>query len=212
MQQVEVFSKNIEAYEAWYKKYPEVYESELAAIKEHFSQLPENLRGIEIGLGTGKFSKPLGIKEGIEPSKEMAEVAVKRGIEVVNAFAENLPYADIQFDFVLYVTICHLNSFRKSLKQSYRVLKPGGSLIVGFLDKNQSAAKLYEEKRKQSTFYRNARFYSTRNVVKLINESGFKDPVINQTLFGKLDEIDRIQIPRPGYGEGSFVVIKATKK
>ena len=100
------FDQNVEAYEQWYEDYPEVFESELLAIKEQFQKLPENLHGIEVGLGTGRFSVPLGIKEGIEPSKEMAALAVKRGISVIDGYAEQLPFGDLKFDFVLFVTIC----------------------------------------------------------------------------------------------------------
>jgi hypothetical protein len=46
----------------------------------------------------------------------------------------------------------------------------------------------------------------------LLKETGFKDLEFNQTLFNDLNEIKKIQIPKQGYGEGSFVVVKATKK
>ena len=68
----DAFDKNVADYEAWYEAYPEVYTSELSAIRTHFERLPENIRGIEVGLGTGRFSVPLGIREGIEPSAPMA--------------------------------------------------------------------------------------------------------------------------------------------
>ena len=74
MLQIDIFNENVEAYEAWYEKYPKVYFSEITAIKEQLLKLPENLRGIEVGLGTGRFSEPLGIKEGIEPSDEMLDI------------------------------------------------------------------------------------------------------------------------------------------
>ncbi|MBQ0734727.1 class I SAM-dependent methyltransferase [Aquimarina celericrescens] len=212
MIQTEIFNKNVEAYEAWYETYHEVYMSEVAAIREQLLKLPENIRGIEVGLGTGRFSQPLGIKEGIEPSAEMAKKAVKREIEIMQGVAENLPYSDMQFDFVLFVTVCHLDNIKNAFQEAYRVLKSGGSIIVGFLDKNQSIAKQYEQKRKQSTFFRNAIFYSTERIQKLIREIGFRDLEFNQTLFGDLDEIKKIQVPKEGFGEGSFVVVKAIKK
>ncbi|MGB5666922.1 MAG: class I SAM-dependent methyltransferase [Maribacter sp.] len=212
MVQTEIFNKHVEKYEKWYDDYPEVYQSELAAIKEQFLKLPENIRGIEIGLGTGRFAQPLGIKEGIEPSDAMAEKAIKRGIEIVKGFAENLPYSALQFDFVLYVTICHLNNIKDALTEAHRVLKPKGSILIGFLDKDQRVAKQYTEKRHRSTFFANANFYTVDRIKYLLKETGFKDLEFNQTLFNDLDEIKKIQIPKQGYGEGSFVVVKATKK
>jgi hypothetical protein len=50
MDTVNIFNENMEAYEAWYEKYPEVYLSEVAAIKEQLLKLPENIRGIEVGI------------------------------------------------------------------------------------------------------------------------------------------------------------------
>jgi ubiquinone/menaquinone biosynthesis C-methylase UbiE len=212
MDQVNIFNENVVAYEAWYEKYPEVYLSEVAALKEQFLKLPENIKGIEVGLGTGRFAKVLGIKEGVEPANEMAALALKRGIEVVNGTAENLPMRDMYFDFVLFVTICHLNSVKQAFKEANRVLKPKGSIIIGFIDKDQKIGKTYEENRMRSTFFRYANFYSVAQVTKLLKEAGFKDFEYNQTLFGELDEIKEVQLPKQGYGQGSFVVVKAIKK
>lgn len=208
----ELFDKYVDEYESWYDKYPEVYESELAAIKEHLAKLPENIRGIEVGVGTGRFAKPLGIKEGIEPSEEMAKKAVSKQIEILNGYAEQLPYSDLQFDFVLFVTVCHLENVKLAIEQAYRVLKHNGSIILGFLDEDQPIAKEYMERRQYSTFFRKAKFYSVDSIIKFIENVGFKNLEFNQTLFGELDTIKDIQLPKPGYGEGSFVVVKATKK
>jgi ubiquinone/menaquinone biosynthesis C-methylase UbiE len=212
MNQVNIFNENVEAYEAWYEKYPEVYLSEVAALKEQFLKLPENIKGLEVGIGTGKFAQILGIKEGVEPANEMASIARKRGIEVVNGNAENLPVKDLNFDFVLFVTICHLNSAKQAFKEAFRVLKPKGSIIIGFIDKDQKIGKAYEENRMRSTFFRYANFYSVIQVTKLLKEAGFKDLEYNQTLFGNLEEIKEVQLPKKGFGEGSFVVLKAVKK
>jgi len=204
MIQIDIFNEYVEAYEAWYEKYPEVYLSEVSAIKEQLLKLPEKIKGIEVGLGTGRFAQPLGIKEGIEPSDEMAKKAIKRGIEVMNGVAERLPYGDLQFDFVLLVTICHLNKIKAAFAQAYRVLKHDGSIIIGFIDKNQSIAKQYEEKRARSNFFRHATFYTVNRIEKLLKEVGFRNFEYNQTLFGTLEQIKITQIPKQGFGEGLF--------
>ena len=206
------FIEQVKEYDKWYENYSEVYQSELDAIKEQFKKLPENIRGIEVGLGTGRFSQPLGIKEGVEPSEEMVIKAIKRGIEVVQGVAENLPYSDLQFDFVLFVTICHLDNIERAIEQAHRVLKRKGSLIIGFLDKEQPIAKEYKDRKLSSTFYRHARFYTVKYLEELIEKEGFKNLEFNQTLFGELDKIKEVQRPKPGFGEGSFVVVRAIKK
>src|SRR5687767_5053332 len=97
-------NEHVAEYEEWFEKYPFVFQSEVEAIRD---LLPtgNNISGIEVALGTGRFSKELGIKEGIEPAPNMRALALKRGIEVLPADAENLPYKDMRFDFVL-MTFC----------------------------------------------------------------------------------------------------------
>ncbi|TDS16878.1 ubiquinone/menaquinone biosynthesis C-methylase UbiE [Maribacter caenipelagi] len=207
-----IFDQNVEAYEQWYQDYPEVFESELLAIKEQLQKLPENLKGIEVGLGTGRFSEPLGIKEGVEPSKEMAALAIKRGVSVLNGYAEQLPFGDLRFDFVLFVTVCHLDNIKHAFAEAYRVLKPAGAIVIGFLDSERSIAQQYLEKRHRSTFFAKANFYTVSRIEVLLKEAGFKSLEFNQTLFGNLDDIKEVQMSKEGFGEGSFVVVKAIKK
>ena len=49
-------------------------------------------------------------------------------------------------------------------------------------------------------------------VLGAVEKAGFKNLEFNQTLFGTLDSIKDIQLPKPGFGEGAFVVVRATKK
>ena len=109
------FQKHVKKYDDWYEKHPEVYQSELSAIKAHLLTLPKDIKGIEVGVGTGRFSAPLGLKEGIEPVEAMSKYAVRRGVEIMQGTAEKLPYKDMQFDFVLFVTICHLDRVEVAL-------------------------------------------------------------------------------------------------
>ena len=212
MSDIRVFDSYVDEYEKWYEEYPEVYQSELIAIREHLSRLPENIRGIEVGLGTGRFAQPLGIKEGVEPSAPMAALAAKRGIETMDAVGEHLPYGDLNFDFVLFVTVCYLKSVKDSMEEAHRVLKRGGAVIVGFLDKDRLIAQAYKERGARSRFFAQAQFYRPKRIKSILEQAGFKDISFNQTLFNELEEINQLQLPQPGYGQGSFVVAMAFKK
>jgi ubiquinone/menaquinone biosynthesis C-methylase UbiE len=205
------FDSHVEEYEAWFESHPEIFLSEVDAIREHFDRLPENIRGIEVGLGTGRFSKILGIKEGVEPARAMAEKARKQGIEVMEARAEQLPYGDIQFDFVLLVTVCHLENVSQALREAKRVLKPGGLLIVAFLPKDRPVATEYQQRKEWSTFYKYAQFIGVDQLIKWVTAMGFKNLETNQTLFGPAGKLDTDQQPHPGSDIGSFVVISAIK-
>jgi len=207
MARIEPFEKYSKEYDEWFIKNQDIYLAELNAIKSLF---PFDKYGVEIGVGTGRFAFPLGIKVGVEPSKKMAEISRKKGIKVYEGAAERLPFNEKTFDFVLMVTtICYVDDLVKSFKEAYRVLKTGGFIIVGFIDKESELGKQYQLNKEKSKFYKDATFYSAKQVINILRKTKFKDMIIKQTVFprqtGKLDFVE------DGYGEGSFVVIKANK-
>lgn len=205
------FETHVADYESWFESHYYVFETEMRAISQQLQQLPENIQGIEVGVGTGQYASRLGIAEGVEPAEAMREVAKSRGLDVMDAYAEHLPYKDMHFDFVLFVTICHLDSVLEAFKEAHRVLNHKGSIVVAFIDGHSPVAIKYGQKRKRSVFYRHARFYSVGYVLEQLEKAGFKDPVITQTLFQDIDELTTIEEPVAGYGEGSFIVIRASK-
>lgn len=206
---VNAFDKNVQQYEEWFANNPFAYVSELHAVQE---LLPGMGSGIEIGMGTGRFSAPLGIKQGIEPSRAMAEVAKKKGLDIVSGVAENLPYKDSEFDFGLMVTtVCFLDDIERAFREAYRVLKPRGSFIIGFVDKNSPIGKSYEQLKTESLFYKAATFYSVDDLLVHLKKAGFLKFRFCQTLFGPLQNMREPSEVKEGVGEGSFVVIRAEK-
>lgn len=205
------FEEHVAEYEEWFGKYPFVFQSEAEAIRD---LLPtgDNVSGIEVAVGTGRFAKELGIKEGIEPSPAMRAVALKRGIEVLSAEAEHLPYKDMKFDFVLMAfCISYFEDLHRAFKEAQRVLKNGGALIVGFIDKESIIGKFYEERKPESVFYKQANFYTPKRIIAELKQLQFKNLQFSQTLFHALDDIKEFEPAKPGYGEGSFVLVKAIK-
>ncbi|WP_026898253.1 class I SAM-dependent methyltransferase [Daejeonella oryzae] len=205
------FNDHVAEYEEWFTKYPYVFQSEVQAVLD-FVPGGDNLRGIEVALGTGRFAKELGIKEGVETTPKMRVLAVKKGIEVLPASAEHLPYKDMQFDFVLMIfCISYFENLSAAFKEAKRVLKNGSSLIVGFIDKDSLIGKYYEKRKSESIFYKKANFYSPNRVISELKKLGFKSLETSQTLFNALDDIKEVETAKPGYGEGSFVLIKAIR-
>ncbi len=209
MAKTQPFDEHLREYEQWFSVNHYAFESELEAIRK---VMPGKGKGIEIGIGSGVFAGPLGITEGIEPSKTMREKAQERGLHVIDGVAENLPVADNSFDFALMVTtICFVDDIGRSFSEAHRILKDNGVLILGFVDKTSPVGELYLSLKEKSIFYKDANFYSTEEVYTNLWENDFTIITTFQTVFGLLEEVNGIQKPEKGYGQGSFVVIKAKK-
>jgi len=209
MARTEPFDEYLTEYEDWFNEHKYVYESEVEAVR-HF--IPKNKKGIEIGIGTGRFAIPFNIKEGVEPSASMRDYSLRLGLTVYDGIAEKLPLENESYDFVLMVTtICFVDDVNKAFQEVRRILKTNGSFIIGLVDKNSLLGKIYEDMKEQNKFYRLATFYSADEVKKLLEENNFNNIEIVQTVFGELSTIRSIQPFKEGYGEGGFVVIKAIK-
>jgi SAM-dependent methyltransferase len=209
MPRTEPFDEHTSEYDTWFPENALAYESELLAVR---ALLPEYRRAVEIGVGSGRFAGPLGISLGVEPSRAMAALARSRGIHVLQAAAEHLPFADATFDLVLMVTtICFLDDVSRSFSEAHRALTAGGHLLVGFLDRDTELGRVYQEHKADSVFYRMARFASSEEVTTEFEQAGFGDLASVQTIYSSPGSMERLSVPSPGDGSGLFVVMRGRK-
>ncbi len=208
----ETFDEYAPEYDTWYDKYKPAYESELLALKQFLPAHPEKLRALEIGVGTGRFASPLGIGYGVEPSKAMALFAKKRDIEVVQGIAEFLPFKTQTFDLILIVTaLAFFMDPAQGLREAARVLKPGGQLTIGMLDRESPLGQYYVAKQKESSFSSGAHFLSEAEVSGLLAGLGYEKLESCQTLSGIPEELEKVELPKRGTGKGGFAVLSARK-
>ncbi len=209
MAKTKPFDDHLEEYEEWFKENEGYYKSELEAVR---IAMGDPYGFVEVGVGSGLFASPLGIRMGVEPSHRMAELAKRRGIEVTEGTGEDLPLEDESVNGILMVTtICFLDDPERALGECYRVLKKGGKVVIGFVDRESPIGREYLKLKEESAFYRDAIFYSSREVMGMLERTGFKDISAIQTLFTERGPRD-IHPVREGFGEGSFVVITGIKK
>jgi SAM-dependent methyltransferase len=200
------FETHHRRYDNWFVRHAAAYHSELLAVR---AQLPWQGLGLSIGVGAGRFAAPLGVQVGIDPAHAMLCYAAKRGIIAVQAVAEALPFVDGLFDRVLCVTtICFVDDPGAKLHEARRVLKPGGVLVIGFIDRTSDLGQDYLAHQAENVFYRDATFFSATEVEQLLVDTGFTEPVWVQTLARTLGESREIEPLRVGYGQGAFVVVK----
>jgi ubiquinone/menaquinone biosynthesis C-methylase UbiE len=201
------FNIYTEEYEEWFKENENTFQSELLAIRQ---VVPIGKKGIEIDIGSGIFAEQLDIKFGIDPSEKMLDLARKRNLNVVNGFAQNLPFPDESFDFAAFITsICFIKNPDKAIKEAYRILRKEGEIIIAFIDKHSKLGQILDREKDSSKFYSVASFCSVSEIIKMIENNEFKVSEIIQTLIDIYVRL--VEQPIKGFGKGSFVVIKAKK-
>jgi demethylmenaquinone methyltransferase/2-methoxy-6-polyprenyl-1,4-benzoquinol methylase len=115
---------------------------------------------VDVAAGTGDLAKMISKKNNnkdifccVEPNKEMFETGKKRlkshaNIKWYLNSAENLPFKDNTFDFyTISYGIRNVTDINKCLKESYRVLKPGGRFFCLEFSKieNDILNSIYQE-------------------------------------------------------------------
>ena len=209
MPRTEPFEIHHHRYDEWFVRHAPAYHSELLAIR---AQLPWQGLGLSIGVGTGRFAAPLGVQLGIDPAHEVLSYAARRGVSVVQGIAEALPFSDNAFDYALCVTtICFVDDAGAMLQEAFRVVKSGGVLVIGFIDRTSGLGQHYLAHQAENVFYRDATFFSAAEVEHLLREAGFGEPVWVQTLSKPLEETRDIEPLRAGYGQGAFVAVRARR-
>ena len=175
-----VFEDHAGDYDRWFDEHGDVYEAQIRMLRD---AVPRFGCGLEVGVGSGRFAVPFGIRCGIDPSCELLRIAKHRGIEVVRGEGEHLPYRAASFDYVLMMTvICFLDEVIAVFHEANRVLKPSGILVVGFIEEDGEIQRIYQHESTKGRFLRFAKFRTVGNVNRFFKDAGFKQvSVIERT-------------------------------
>jgi SAM-dependent methyltransferase len=141
------FDEYADQYDIWFLKNKNVLDSEVALLA-HFLDNPG--RVISVGCGSGLFEKLLQqdynieIKEGVEPSDGMREIAIKRGMQVRPGTAENVDLGIAGYDTIIFNgTSSYIGDVQKAFENAFQALKLGGQLLVLDVPKESSYGLLY---------------------------------------------------------------------
>lgn len=137
----------------------DIYDETRGIPEPHFSRLLERMesylsnqeRTLDIGVGTGRFSRPLqshGFDTvGIDISREMVRVGISRGLrDVLFANARSLPFKDSSFHSTLSVHLLHLiPDWLCALQEAIRVTQENFITVKRVWLNEETPYKLYGE-------------------------------------------------------------------
>lgn len=208
------FERLAEDYDAWFDADGKpVFDVEVRGFQAVLPSLPQPW--IEIGVGSGRFAEALGIDTGIEPSRNLAEMAESRGIKVVRARGEDRVFPAGSFGTAfLIVTLCFLDDPPLVLRRTWETLKDPGKLVLGLITSESPWARFYLRKKEQGhPFYSIARFYAYEEVLELLRENGFEHESTVSTLFQAPGLVEHDELPREGFfPDAGFIILVAGRK
>jgi ubiquinone/menaquinone biosynthesis C-methylase UbiE len=203
---VDNFEKTWKSYDEWFDGHQALYQTELTALKK---VVPSGA-GLEIGVGTGRFAAPLGVRFGLDPAIHMLQLAKKRGLLVVQGLGESLPFKDESFDFIQIIFVIEfVDDLVSFLREAVRTVRRNGALILGFIDRDSLWGQYYARDPAQR---RNFHPPSAEEAVRILNKVGLEFREARQTLFQCPPDLSKKENAKPGFGQGGFVVLLAAKK
>lgn len=225
---------NPEEYDAWYKTSLGALSDKLE--KEVVFSLFEIKHGdavLDAGCGTGNYTIEMAKRGadvvGVDSSEEMVGWAKRKAegerlkVSFQVADAIKLSFPDDSFDLIVSNgLLCFLKEPEKALMEMHRVLKPGGRLVVGVLNRWSPWALFRRIKGLfKDTIYNQAHFISPPELEGLIGGAGFEIKEtktclfffpINNRVYLKIAEqferLDRRLIPKTG----AFLAVSAVKQ
>ncbi len=210
-----IFDEQPERFDSWYDRLPgrDIFRMEVACLRPLIRHLPGPW--LEVGAGTGRFAQALGASHGVDPAIGALRMATSRGVRGVLGLGEELPYVSSSFGAALVVvTLCFADDPLGLLRETRRVLKDDGGVIVGIVPRESPWGEFYLRKKESGhPFYAAAKFYSLDEVKGMLGRAGFSISDCRSVLFQPPggDRYNR-EIPRSGcFPEAGFVGILALK-
>lgn len=182
-----------EFYKKFYNKEQELNEND-DDIAETVASLitGKKLKMLDVGCGSGKMSQLVHLCINQDRVIMTYGVDMSDSVKIANKFIEakradiekQIPYPDKFFDAVISLgTIEHLFDYHKTLDEIYRVLKPGGEVVITTSNLSYWVNRLLvlagkntidSAHEKSLGDNQHIRFFTTKSLTKLLESHGFK--------------------------------------
>ncbi|NNF27490.1 MAG: class I SAM-dependent methyltransferase [Gemmatimonadetes bacterium] len=142
----------------------------------YLQDLPRDARVLEIGPGRGELADVLRERGtryvGLEPSTELHADLEARGFDVLCSSVPPIPLGDGSVDAVYSVDVFeHFQTYREAMGvcvEAYRVLKPGGALVI-VAPNAETLGRLFYEYEYQHAFVTNK-----GRLEEMVRDAGFQ--------------------------------------
>ncbi len=229
------FDEHASLYDAWFMDNSNVLLSEARLVA---ATLKGSKNILSVGCGSGLFEKILkeefGIKvtDGIEPAEGMADIARKRGMNVVVTTAEDGDFGNGKYDTILFNgSPSYIEDLSVVVKKAYDNLPAGGRLILIDVPKESGYGTMYNLAKALGSWdhplvkgvypanpypielVAAANWRTTAEKIQAMENAGFKDLEFKQTLTTHPLYSDNVsEEPSDGYNKGDYVAVTGFKR
>jgi SAM-dependent methyltransferase len=209
-------TKNADEYDPSRFKKERLQVRDYADTRKYLAALyPQRGRLLELGCGMGfllkAFSEDGWDVVGIEPDRGFCEFIENRhGLKAIPAILENSGIPDGSLDVVVFIHVIeHLPDPLATLRSIYRVLKPGGHLVIETPRYDSLMFKLLRHRERSLSCDGHIYFFTTETLRRLYEKAGFEHREVRYV--GRSLDLDKLAY-NLGLMTKSDAVIKALIK
>ena len=140
------FDGYAEQYDSWFMENANLFESELRLFKKALGDI-SGKKLLSVGCGSGLFESYIDCSqvEGIEPSRDMGEIAKKRGVNVICfGLIEDVDLPEKTYDVIYFNgSSSYMEDLVPVYQKSIAALKEGGKLILLDVPKESAFGFMY---------------------------------------------------------------------
>jgi ubiquinone/menaquinone biosynthesis C-methylase UbiE len=166
---VATFDKEADVYDQWYQTQMGAFVDRVeTSLALEMIRVQPGMHVLDAGCGTGNFSiklKELGARvTGVDISREMLRIATEKStqkqmsIDFFEMDLGSLDFRDETFDAVISMAALEfIEEHETVMEEMYRVLKPGGQLLIGTINRDSAWGELYmSDAYQKNTIFRHA--------------------------------------------------------